>query len=125
MWIFLAIAVFLAGQGYLFFCLRKLDTFLVRQESQPEREVLSLVFADSEILQQMTPLMEGFFRAHPEVDIVLHTDPAVSEAVHDGRGDIGFSQSGMVCNPFGQSDCARAFVDYLWQASRNPRKSVV
>ena len=142
MWTILAIAAFLAGQVYLFRSLQKLDLVLDKQENHPDREVLNLVFADPETAQAMTGLMEGFFRENPEVDIVLHTDSKVSEAVSRGRGDIGFCPEGQnsdlnrsplpclrgtqaVWKPALHSPCALSFLQYLWQASRNEMKSVV
>ena len=90
MWAILVVIVFLAGQVYLFRSLKKVDGFLARQEEPEEKEILSLVFADPGTAEGMARLLAEFSRENPEVEMVLHTDPAVPEAVREGRAAIGF-----------------------------------
>ena len=90
MWAILAVIVFLAGQVYLFRSLKKVDGFLARQEEPEEKEILSLVFADPGTAEGMARLLAEFSRENPEVEMVLHTDPAVPEAVREGRAAVGF-----------------------------------
>ena len=90
MWAILVVIVFLAGQVYLFRSLKKVDGFLARQEEPEEKEILSLVFADPGTAEGMARLLAEFSRENPEVEMVLHTDPAVPEAVREGRAAVGF-----------------------------------
>ena len=90
MWAVLAVIVFLAVQVFLLRNLMKVDSFFARQEEPEETEVLSLAFSDPDTAEKLTCLLEGFTRENPEVDVVLHTDPSVAEAVYEGRAAIGF-----------------------------------
>ena len=90
MWAILVVIVFLAGQVYLFRRLKKVAGFVARQEEPEEKEILSLVFADPGTAEGMARLLAEFSRENPEVEMVLHTDPAVPEAVREGRAAVGF-----------------------------------
>ena len=141
MWAILAGIVFLAAQVYLFRNLVKVDGFFARQEEPEEREVLSLAFADPDTAERMAPLLADFSRENPEIEMVLHTDPAVPEAVQEGRAAVGFlpeqegSPNGLSSCAFErtglsaqrivwktgvQPDCAAAFLRYLRQSGGNP-----
>ena len=90
MWAVLAVIVFLAAQVYLLLSLKKADGFLARQQEKDEREILSLVFADPAMAEGMADLLAAFSRENPEIEMVLHTDPAVPEAIWEGRAAVGF-----------------------------------
>ena len=114
MWAVLAIIVFLAAQVYLLLSLKKADGFLAGQQEKDEREILSLVFAEPAMAEGMADLLAAFSRENPEIEMVLHTDPAVPEAVWEGRAAIGFpSEDGEPV--YGLSSCALALAG---QASR-------
>ena len=140
MWAILVVIVFLAGQVYLFRSLKKVDGFLARQEEPEEKEILSLVFADPGTAEGMARLLAEFSRENPEVEMVLHTDPAVPEAVYEGRASVGFLPEDGICaqglsscamelaglspqrivwKTGGQSHCAAAFLQYLRQSGGN------
>lgn len=100
MWIALAVMTFIAGQIYLFRCLKKLDCYLERQSgSEPEKEVLSIAFADPGTAEALTEFLEGFSKNNPEIDMVLHTDRNVLNAVYDGSAAIGFLPAGQDSYP--------------------------
>ena len=88
MWIVLAVLSFLASQVYLFRCLQKLDGVL--ESADDRKEVLSVALADSVLEEQMAYLLETYSLAHPNVDLVLHIDPRVMEAVWERKADVGF-----------------------------------
>ena len=90
MWAVLAIIVFLAAQVYLLLSLKKADGFLAGQQEKDDREILSLVFAEPAMAEGMSHLLAEFSHEDPETEMVLHTDPAVSEAVFEGRAAVGF-----------------------------------
>ena len=105
MWAVLAVIVFLAAQVYLLLSLKKADGFLAQQQENEEREVLSLVFADPAMAEDMAHVLAAFSHEHPEIEMVLHTDPAVPEAVWEGRAVVGFlSEYGGPA--YGLSSCA-------------------
>lgn len=139
MWAVLAIIAFLAAQVYLFRSLKIVDG--ARQEEPEEKEILSLAFADPAAAEGMARLLAEFSRENPEIEMVLHTDPAVPEAVQEGRAVVGFlperegaprGLSGCVLELPGfiaqrivwktgvQPDCAAAFLRYLLQSGGNP-----
>lgn len=141
MWAILAGIVFLAAQVYLLRSLKKVDGFFAQQEELEEREVLSVAFADPDTAERMAPLLEDFSRENPEIEMVLHTDPAVPEAVQEGRAAVGFlperdgspdGLSSCAFEPAGfsaqrivwktgvQPECAAAFLRYLRQSGGNP-----
>ena len=141
MWAILAGILFLAAQVYLLRNLIKVDGFLARQEEPEEREVLSVAFADPDTAERMAPLLADFSRENPEIEMVLHTDPAVPEAVWEGRAAVGFlSEDGepvydlsscalalagqasqrVVWKTGVQSNSASAFLRYLRQSGGNP-----
>ena len=146
MWAVLAVIVFLAGQAYLFHSLGKVDGFLAQQEEVPEKEVLSLAFSDPGTAERMAQLLAGFSRENPEVEMVLHTDTAVPEAVYEGRAAVGFL-SGTFCPRHGlssfaleledlplqqvlwrtgtQAESTDAFLQYLGHSSGNSLKTVI
>ncbi|MDO5544680.1 MAG: hypothetical protein Q4F81_02445 [Eubacteriales bacterium] len=140
MWAILALIAFLAGQVYLFRSLGKVDSLLARQEEPEEKEVLSLAFADPAAAEQMARLLAEFSRENPDVEMVLHTDPAVQEAVYEGRAAVGFlpgngrslhglsscavelaglAAQQVIWKTGLQSDCAAAFLRYLRQSGGN------
>ena len=140
MWAILAVIVFLAAQVYLFRSLKKVDGLLPRQEEPEEKELLSLAFADPDAAEGMARLLADFSRENPEIEMVLHTDPAVSEAVREGRAAVGFlpesddsprdlsswalaltdvSPQRVVWKTGVQPDCAAAFLRYLRQSGGN------
>lgn len=92
MWIILAVIAFAAAQAYLFRSLGRADRFLEQQEEPEEKELLSIAFAEPEMAESMAQLLEAFSCANPEIELVLHTDPAVPDAVLEGRAAIGFLQ---------------------------------
>lgn len=108
MWAVVAVIVFLAAQVYLFRSLITVDGFFARQEAPEEKEILSLAFADPAAAEQMARLLEAFSRENPEVEMVLHTVPAVPEAVCEGQAAVGFLAGGDVAEQ-GLSSC---FVDF-------------
>ena len=141
MWAILAVMGFLAAQAYLLYSLKKADGFLSNREEQQEKEILSLSFADPAVAEGMTRLLADFSREHPEMEMVLHTDPAVPEAVREGRAALGFlpeeddvpgDLSGCAMELAGlrsqrivwktgaRPDCAAAFLRYLRQSGGNP-----
>ena len=114
MWAVLAIIVFLAAQVYLLRRLKEADGFLAGQQENEEREILSIVFADPAMAEGMADLLAAFSRENPEIEMVLHTAPAVPEAVWEGRAAVGFlSEDGEPV--YGLSSCALALAG---QASR-------
>lgn len=131
MWAALAIIAFLAGQAYLLHSLYRADRFLARQEELPEKEILSIAFAEPDTAERLAPMLADFSCAYPEIEMVLHTDPAVPEAVQEGRAAVGFlplersaghGLGGLVLREAGQrviwktgvpAACAEAFVQYL------------
>ena len=140
MWAVLAMIAFLAAQVYLFQSLKRVDSFLARQEEPEEKEILSLAFADPATAERMARLLADFSRENPEVEMVLHTDPAVPEAVYEGRAAVGIlaenaavlhglsscaidlaglSVQQIVWKTGLQSDCAAAFLRYLRQGGGN------
>lgn len=146
MWAVLAIIVFLAAQVYLLRSLKKADGFLARQQENEEREILSLVFADPAMAEGMANLLAAFSHEYPEIEMVLHTDPAVPEAVWEGRAVVGFLAENsvpahglsscalmlegqkpqqVVWKTGVQPDCAAAFLHYLRQSGGNPAETVV
>lgn len=141
MWAILAVIVFLAAQVYLLYSLKKADSFFDNREEQEEKEILSLSFADPAMAEGMTRLLADFSRENPEIEMVLHTDPAVPEAVREGRAALGFLPEGedspgdlsgcamelaglsaqrIVWKTGMQPDCAAAFLRYLRQSGGNP-----
>ena len=141
MWAVLAIIVFLAAQVYLMWNLKKADGFLAEQHEKDEREILSLVFADPAMAEGMVNLLAAFSRENPEVEMVLHTDPAVPEAIWEGRAAVGFPAENdgaahglsscalllegqtsrqVVWKTGVQSKGAAAFLRYLRQSGGNP-----
>ena len=146
MWAVLAVIVFLAAQIYLFRSLKTVDGFFARREAPEEKEILSLAFADPATAEQMARLLEAFSRENPEVEMVLHTVPAVPEAVCGGQAAVGFLSDGEVSD-YGlsscyvdfsglpaqrivwktgpQSSCAAAFLRYLRRNGGNPLETVV
>ena len=142
MWVVLAVIAFALGQVYLFRSLKKMDEILAKQEEPEEKEMLSLAFSDPSAAEQTARLLAEFSRENPEVEMVLHTDPEVPEAVREGRAAVGFltetlparhGLSSFVLNcgdlPPQQiiwrtgtrSDCADAFLQYLRQSGGNLR----
>ena len=140
MWAVLAVAAFLAAQVFLVRSLKKVDGFLARQEEPEEKEILSLAFSDPHTAEQMARLLAAFSREYPEVEMVLHTDPAVPEAVYEGRAAVGFlpqngtclhglsccamelaglSDQKIVWKTSVQSECVSAFLLYLRQNGGN------
>lgn len=141
MWAVLAVIVFLAAQVFLLLSLNKADGFLAGQQEKDEREILSLVFAEPAMAEGMADLLAAFSRENPEIEMVLHTDPAVPEAVWEGRAAVGFlSEDGepvyglsscalalagqasrqVVWKTGVQSNSASAFLRYLRQSGGNP-----
>ena len=119
MWAVLAVIVFLAAQVYLLLSLKKADGFLAQQQEKDDREILSLVFADPAMAEGMANLLAEFSRENPEIEMVLHTDPAVPEAVWEGRAAVGFlaENDGAV---HGLSSCAlllddQAYHQVIWK----------
>ena len=88
---------FMGGQVYLFRCLGSLDHFLEQRsvEEMPEREILSIVFADPDTAERMSGLLEGFSGMDPDVDMILLTSQDVLNAVYDGRAAVGFLPAGV------------------------------
>ena len=134
MWAILAIIAFLAAQVYLLRSLKTVDGFFARQEKPEEEEILSLAFADPAAAEGMVRLLADFSRENPEIEMVLHTDPAVPEAVREGRAALGFlperdgspsdlsgctfelagfSAQRIVWKTGAQPDCVAAFLRYL------------
>lgn len=141
MWAVLAVIVFLAAQVYLLLSLKKADGFLAGQQEKDDREILSLVFAEPAMAEGMADLLAAFSRENPEIEMVLHTDPAVSEAVFEGRAAVGFLSENddvpqglssrvlaldeqtalrVVWKTGAQSDSAAAFLRCLRQSGGNP-----
>ena len=141
MWAILAGIAFLAAQVYLLWNLKTADGFLTRQEEPEDRQILSVAFADPDTAEQLARLLAEFSRENPEIEMVLHTDPAVPEAVQEGRAAVGFLPEGdgsaeglsscvivltglsaqrIVWKTGLQSDCAAAFLRYLRQSGGNP-----
>ena len=141
MWAVLAVIVFLAAQVYLLLSLNKADGFLAGQQEKDEREILSLVFAEPAMAEGMADLLAAFSRENPEIEMVLHTDPAVPEAVFAGRAAVGFLPENddvpqglssrvlaldeqtalrVVWKTGAQSDSAAAFLRCLRQSGGNP-----
>ncbi len=137
MWAILAIIAFLAAQVYLLYSLKKADSFFAKEE----KEILSLSFADPAMAEGMTRLLADFSRENPEIEMVLHTDPAVPEAVREGRAALGFLPAGddshsdlsgctielaglsvqrIVWKTGVQPDCVAAFLRYLRKSGGNP-----
>lgn len=146
MWILVAVLGFLAAQVYLFHCLKGLDGLMARQQEPEEKQILSLAFSDPDTAQRLTGLLEAFSRENPEVDIVLHTDPSVPDAVYEGRAAIGVLPEGtgsfrdlesctarlsgtvvqqVVWKAGARTACAEAFLQYLAQSSGNSEEAVV
>lgn len=90
MWIILAVIAFLAAQAYLFRSLGGAERFLEQQEEPGEKEILSIAFAEPAMAERMAQLLADFSCANPEIELVLRTDPAVPDAVFEGRAAIGF-----------------------------------
>ena len=141
MWAVLAVIVFLAAQVYLMWSLKKADGILAEQQEKDDREILSLVFADPAMAEGMANLLAAFSRENPEIEMVLHTDPAVPEAVFEGRAAVGFLPENddvpqglssrvlaldertalrVVWKTGAQSDSAAAFLRCLRQSGGNP-----
>ena len=141
MWAVLAIIVFLAAQVYLLLSLKKADGFLAGQQEKDDREILSLVFAEPAMAEGMADLLAAFSRENPETEMVLHTDPAVSETVFEGRAAVGFLPENddvpqglssrvlaldeqtalrVVWKTGAQSDSAAAFLRCLRKSGGNP-----
>lgn len=141
MWAVLAIIVFLAAQVYLLLSLKKADGFLAGQQEKDDREILSLVFAEPAMAEGMAHLLAEFSHEDPETEMVLHTDPAVTEAVFEGRAAVGFLSENddvpqglssrvlaldeqtalrVVWKTGAQSDSAVAFLRCLRQSGGNP-----
>ena len=141
MWAILAIIAFLAAQVYLLYSLKKADSFFANREEQEEKEILSLSFADPALAEGMTRLLADFSRENPEIEMVRHTDPAVPEAVREGRAALGFLPAGddshsdlsgctielaglsvqrIVWKTGVQPDCVAAFLRYLRKSGGNP-----
>ena len=141
MWAVLAVIVFLAAQVYLLLSLKKADGFLAGQQEKDDREILSLVFAEPAMAEGMADLLAAFSRENPETEMVLHTDPAVSETVFEGRAAVGFLPENddvpqglssrvlaldertalrVVWKTGAQSDSAAAFLRCLRQSGGNP-----
>ena len=104
--------------------------------------MLSLAFSDPSAAEQTARLLAEFSRENPEVEMVLHTDPEVPEAVREGRVAVGFltetlparhGLSSFVLNcgdlppqqiiwrTGTQSDCTNTFLQYLRQSGGNLR----
>ncbi len=82
MWIFLAVLAFIAGQGYLFYLLNRLDRFLERRpDPPPEKKALTIAFADPCAADSLADLLERFSRCYPEIGIRLCSCPDVLDAV--------------------------------------------
>lgn len=96
MWILLAVIAFLAGQVYLFRCLGRMDSFLDRcsMDDTQEKEILSIVFADSNTAERMSKLLEDFSAWDTDIDMILLTNQDVLDAVCDGKAAIGFLSDG-------------------------------
>lgn len=141
MWAVLAVIVFLAAQVCLFRSLKKADGFFACQGEREEKEILSLVFADPAMAEGMAHLLAEFSHEDPETEMVLHTDPAVPEAVFEGRAAVGFLSENddvpqglssrvlaldertalrVVWKTGAQSDSAAAFLRCLRQSGGNP-----
>lgn len=146
MWAVLAVILFLAAQVYLLRSLKNVDGFFAHQQENEEREILSLVFADPAMAESMAHLLAEFSHENPEIEMVLHTDPAVPDAVWEGRAVVGFlaesselfhglssctfeyaglSSRQVVWKTGVQPDCAAAFLRYLRQSGGNPAETVV
>ena len=146
MWAVLAVIVFLAAQVYLMWSLKKADGILAEQQEKDDREILSLVFADPAMAEGMANLLAEFSRENPEIEMVLHTDPAVPEAVWEGRAAVGFlaendratqglsscalllagqTSRQVVWKTGVQSKGAAAFLRYLRQSGGNSAEAVV
>ena len=142
MWVVLAVIAFALGQVYLFRSLKKMDEILAKQEEPEEKEMLSLAFSDPSAAEQTARLLAEFSRENPEVEMVLHTDPEVPEAVREGRAAVGFltetlparhGLSSFVLNcgdlppqqiirrTRTQADCTNTFLQYLRQSGGNLR----
>lgn len=140
MWIILAVIVFLAAQAYLFRSLGKVDRFLSRQEEPGGKEILSVAFSKPDMAEEMANVLADFSRANPEIELVLHTDPGVEDALMEGRAALGFlplkqevefGLTGAVLKGMGQkvvwksgalSAGAEAFVEYLRERVEIPCK---
>ncbi len=95
MWIFLAVLAFIAGQVYLFYLLNRLDQFLERQAAPPpERETLTIAFADPSTADSVVGLLERFSLCYPDIEIRLCSCQNVPEAVNAGKAAVGFFQGG-------------------------------
>lgn len=95
MWIFLAVLTFIAGQVYVVYLLNKLDRFLERQTySPPEKETLTIVFADPSAADSISDLLERFSLCHPNIGVRLCSCQDVLEAVYAGKAAVGFLQAG-------------------------------
>lgn len=135
MWVALAVICFLLVQLYLFRCLGKLDRFLESREHGTDQVILSVALSDPAMEAQMAQLLEAYCLEHPDVELVLHIDPAVAEAVRKKRADVGLcpdtnAGDGLNCLTltlpgeaqrqlvWKNDQRAGAFVEYLWQACR-------
>lgn len=98
MWIVLAVVFFLAGQLYLFRCLRKLDHFV--EEEEAKKDVLSVALAESVMEEQMSRLLEGYSVSHPNVELVIYMDPKVKDAVRQRKADVGLCKDAEGMNGF-------------------------
>ena len=131
MWIILAALSFLGAQIYLFRCLNKLDGILEAPDGK-NKKILSIVLENPVIQDQMCWILEEYSAAHPDVDLVLHTDPGAMDAVLENRADIGFCplgevRGGLSCLTFQfpgepqqlmiwkRNDSVDEFAQYLWQ----------
>lgn len=96
MWIVVAAFALIAGQGYLFHCLRQLDQFLERQSKCAEngKKILSIAFTDPTTADHMMELLESFSASYPDVEISLLTSQDVLEAVYAGKAAVGFLPAG-------------------------------
>ncbi len=94
MWIFLAVLAFLAGQVYLVYLLNRLDRFLERQTlPPPEKETLTIAFADPCAADSVAGLLERFSSCYPDIGIRLCSCQDVLEAVYAGKAAVGFLQA--------------------------------
>lgn len=95
MWIFLAVLTFVAGQVYVVYLLNRLDRFLERQTNPPpERETLTIAFADPSAADSIAGLLERFSVCYPNIGIRLCSCQDVLEAVYAGKAAVGFVQAG-------------------------------
>ena len=100
MWIFLAVLAFLGGQVYLFHLLKRLDRFSERRaDALPEKETLTVAFADPSAVDSIAGLLAHFSLCYPHIQVQLCSCRDVPEAVNAGKAAVGFLQAGGFASP--------------------------